>query len=75
MKQMLPDMFNTLESYPKFARKHGYILANERSKRRRWFGEYLAGEFYPDYKIRTESMNFPIQALVGLYKFHKVGEP
>lgn len=62
MKQMLPQMFDTLESYPRYARTHGYILANERTKRRRWFGEYLNGDNYPDYKIRTESMNFPIQA-------------
>lgn len=63
MRDMLPAMFNTLDSYEQFARKNGYIISDSRTKRRRWFGEYLAGQDFPDYKMRTESMNYPIQSV------------
>lgn len=66
----MPELFNYLDRVSSSAVKHGYVIANPITKRRRWFGEYIKYRDDPNtfgvpyenvHSIRREASNFPIQ--------------
>lgn len=70
LKGLMPELFNYLDRVSSSAVKHGYVIANPITKRRRWFGEYIKYRDDPNtfgvpyenvHSIRREASNFPIQ--------------
>jgi DNA polymerase I-like protein with 3'-5' exonuclease and polymerase domains len=70
LKGLMPELFEYLDKVSSFAVKHGYVIANSVTKRRRWFGEYIKYRDDPNtfgipyenvHSIKREASNFPIQ--------------